>query len=310
MKPSLLAALGLALMGSAFAAIDPALMALVPANSTMLAGIQVDQSQSSPFGQFLLSKAGNTGLEQFTAATGFLPQRDLKQVLLASAGDNSNSLILGRGIFQVDKLSTAAALAGGTKSTYSGIDLYTPANNPNGSVAFLNSSTVVIGEANMLHAAIDRYRAGTSTGNTLTTRANDLSNRYQAWFVTSSLERLNGLPAGGAIPPGAIQSIVQVAGGLQLGSNAVTIALEAATRTEKDAQALADVVRFFASMVQMNRNNDSNSARAASIVDAASITANGPLMQLSLAVPEKDLENMVNDQTSPSPRPANRKKAN
>jgi hypothetical protein len=291
--------------GSAFAAIDPTLMALVPSDAQILMGIQVDQSQSSPFGQFVLSQAGsNAGLDQFITATGFDPRRDLKQLLATSAGPNAGGLIIGRGIFQTDKLATAAALAGAVKSTYSGIDLYASKDNKNNTLAFLNSSTVLIGEPALLRGAIDQYRSGASSNNSLGIRANDLSNQYQAWFVTSSVAALNNLPAaGGQIPPGALQSILQVAGGLKLGADAVSVALEAATRTDKDAQALVDVARFFASMVQMNRNNDANAARAAAIVDTASITASGTVMKMSIAVPEKDLEALVGPQSKAQVRP-------
>lgn len=296
--------------GSAYAAIDPALLALVPTDTNILMGMQVDQAQSSAFGQFLLSQAGsNAGLDQFATATGFDPRRDLKQVLVTSTGKNSGGLVLGRGVFQTDKLATAAALSGAAKSTYSGIDIYTPNKSPNGTLAFLNQSTVLIGDAALIHAAIDRYRSGAPSSNPLGMRANDLSNQYQAWFVTSSVAALNNLPgASGQIPPGAVQSIIQVAGGLTLGVSAVTVALEAATRTDQDAQALVDVARFFTSMVQMNRNNDPNAARAASIVDSASITASGSVMKLSVAVPEKDLEAMVTQPKQATTNPAVRRR--
>jgi hypothetical protein len=300
LKQSLLALL---VVTSATAAVDPVLLALAPADAKILMGIQVDQSQSSSFGQFLLSRIGPAaGLDQFVTATGFDPRRDLKQVLAASSGNSNSGLVVARGMFQPDRLTTAAALAGATKSTYAGVDLYSASkgNSSNGTLAFLDASTALIGDDATLKAAIDRYRSGSAFQGSLGARANEMSNLYQAWFVTSSIDNLANMSgAGGQIPPNALQSILQVAGGLKLSADAVTFAVEAATRSDKDAQSLVDVVKFFTSMIQMNRNNDPNAARAAAIVDTASITASGNTMRMSLAVPERDLEQLVDQPQAP-----------
>jgi hypothetical protein len=310
LKSSLPVAL-FALLGasSAMAAIDPVLLALAPADAKILMGIQVDQSQNTAFGQYILSRIGpNTGLDRFVTATGFDPRRDLKQILVASSGKQNNGLVLARGIFQPERLTTAAALAGAVKTTYAGIDLYASAQgNPgNGTLAFLDSSTALVGDDAQLKAAIDRYRSGAAFRGPLGTRANELSNLYQAWFVTNSFTDLTNMSGtGGQIPQNALQSILQVAGGLKLSADAVTVALEAATGSDKDAQSLVDVVKFFTSMIQMNRNNDANAARAAAIFDTASITASGPTLRMSIAVPEKDLEQMVGQpgaKTNAAPR--------
>ena len=41
---------------AALAGVDPALLALVPADAKLLVGIQVSQTQASPFGQYLLAQ--------------------------------------------------------------------------------------------------------------------------------------------------------------------------------------------------------------------------------------------------------------
>jgi hypothetical protein len=296
--------LGITLLAaSAVAAVDPALLALAPPDTQAFVGIQVDQAQKSAFGQYLLTQMDpGTGLDQFANLTGFDPRRDLKQILIASNGKQggpNGALILGQGAFQPDKLSAAATLSGAAKVTYSGIDLFMGKGNNSGiqTLAFLNSNTVLIGDVAGLKSAIDRYRAGTAFGGTLAQRANEVSSQYQAWFVAASVDQLaNSFGAGGAgggLPANAFQSILTAAGGLKLTADAVTVALEAVTRSDKDAQSLVDVVKFLGSMLQMNRNNDANATRAANLFDSASITANGPMMRVSLAIPEKDIEQMI-----------------
>jgi len=304
---------GLLLATSAMASVDPALVALAPPDTKALVGIQVDQAQGSALGRFLLSQSDpSTGLEKFATLTGFDPRRDLSQVLIASngkQGTQGSALVLGRGVFQADRLTAAATLAGASKITYSGIDLLT-SKNPNSqgmqTLAFLNSSIVLIGDVPGLKAAIDRYRSSTSFGGSLAQRASEVSAQYQAWFVAASVDELaNNFGAkggGGGIPTNAFQSILTAAGGLKLTADAVTIALEAVTRTDKDAQSLVDVVKFLASMVQMNSNNNPGAARAATLVDTASITATGPMMRVSMAIPEKDVEQMLFGTTTPKAR--------
>ena len=41
---------------SAFAAVDPALLALVPPGTKLVSGVQLDQARSSDFGQYLLNR--------------------------------------------------------------------------------------------------------------------------------------------------------------------------------------------------------------------------------------------------------------
>src|SRR5437868_204911 len=143
---------GLRLLGVAFlatsamAAVDPALVALAPPDTKAFVGIQVDQAQSSALGRYLLSQSDpSTGIDKFAILTGFDPRRDLSQILIASNGKQAgqaSALILGRGVFQPDKLAAAATLSGASRITYSGIDLLTSKSaNAQGiqSLAFLNS---------------------------------------------------------------------------------------------------------------------------------------------------------------------------
>jgi len=72
-----------------------------------------------------------------------------------------------------------------------------------------------------------------------------------------------------------------------------TASLEAVTNTSQDAQALADVLRFLTSMVQMNRNSSAATGRAASLADSATVTATGPVMRVTVMLPEQQLEQLL-----------------
>ena len=80
MIPSLLGA------ATASAAVDPALLALMPPDASLLFGVQAQNVLASPFGRFAVAQLpANNGMMQLAAATGFNYQQDLKEILGAIA---------------------------------------------------------------------------------------------------------------------------------------------------------------------------------------------------------------------------------
>ena len=89
-----------------------------------------------------------------------------------------------------------------------------------------------------------------------------------------------------------LQSVVATSGGVKFAPAGATASVEALTNTSQDAQALADVLRFATSMVQMNRNNPAG-GKLASLADSATFTANGSVMRLTVSLPEQQLEKLL-----------------
>jgi hypothetical protein len=108
-----------------------------------------------------------------------------------------------------------------------------------------------------------------------------------------------------AVPLDAIE---QSAGGLKFGS-VVTLLAEAVARTDKDATALADVIRFVAGMVQLNREKP-ETAEIAALVDSMQLTTESRTVRLVLSMPEEQLEKMIQShKQGPARRAAPRKRA-
>jgi len=84
-------------------AADPRLLNLVMPDAKILAGVNVAQARTSPFGQYILSQIQNqaTGFDQLTALTGFDPRRDVSELLAASNSNphGSGALVLATGTF-------------------------------------------------------------------------------------------------------------------------------------------------------------------------------------------------------------------
>lgn len=294
MKSLATAAVLFGLAASAPAAVDPTLLTLVMPDAKILTGIQIDSAQASPFGQYLLSQIGsNADFDKIIAATGFDPRRDLREMLAATA-DGQSGLILGRGTFQPDRIAAAAVLAGAATSNYRGIEVLSNAGNSKpGSIAFLDTSTVAIGNTDAVKAAIDRRIAGTAYSGPLGDKANAVSAVNDAWFATvtppSSLLSGAAVPNLNQIPLDAAQ---QVSGGVKFAASGVTLSAEVVARSNQDAQALVDVGKFVAGLVQTNRNTNPGATKAATLADAASFSANGSTAVVTISLPEQQVEQL------------------
>jgi hypothetical protein len=304
---------------AAYGAADPRLVGLMMPDAKVIAGLQVADSQTMPFGQFLLKQIpANAGLDNFVAATGFDPRADLAEIAAASTGDN-RWLIAGRGVFQSTRIAGLAEIAGATVTQYRGVDLIAgPANAGNGArtkgaarsgatngLAFLDASTVLIGDVTLIKSAIDRRASGAVFNGPLAVKAQEVSGTNQAWAATLAslsdiIPGLSGVSAPNTPQVNLLQAITGASIGLRLGAADVTLNGEALTRSDKDAQALVDVMHFMMSMAQANRANPQDGS-AASLADSAAVTAKGASMLLTVTVPEQQLEQLIQPQAGAKP---------
>jgi hypothetical protein len=291
---------------TAMASVDPVLLNLVMPDAKVLSGIQIDQSQSSPLGQYLLAQLpmDTAHLQRWVTLTGFDPRRDLHELLAAGPADMASSkgglalkgLVLGRGTFQPDRITALATAAGATTSAYRGITLVTPAKE-DVSIAFLDPSIVAIGPVDAIKGAIDRRIANSSFSGALAEKAVSSSTSNDVWFATTTplVTFLSGQMGAGALGNGApaqlLQTVREASGGLAFGSEMITISADAITASDKDAQALADVMTFLAGMLQNSKNPQAG--LAAGVFDQAKFSASGPVMHFSMTVPEQKAEQLL-----------------
>ncbi len=297
----------LALPLGAFAA-DPALLQMVLPDSQVVAGLQVTQAKTSPFGQYVLShlSVNDTQLQKFTVQTGFDPTHDVSEIVIASNWKANTAdthwLVLADGTFNVSKISTAAEANGAVPAVYQGVNLVTHTAASGSQVAtafaFLGTTTALAGDITSVKAAIDRKQSNAPTDSNVFNKAQQVSANNDFWFVT--LVPLSNFA--GAIPDanlsGAMQgnlfaAINQASGGIRFGDT-VTISAEAVTRSEKDAQALVDVVKFFAGLVQLNKQNNPAAGQVATLLDSLQTSATGNTTTISLAITEQQIEQLLN----------------
>ncbi|HMJ62783.1 MAG TPA: hypothetical protein VK493_13515, partial [Bryobacteraceae bacterium] len=73
----------------------------------------------------------------------------------------------------------------------------------------------------------------------------------------------------------------------------IEASFQATTRSAQDANALADVVRFLASMVQMQSQEDARAAILAPALNSMALSTAGNTVHFSVSIPEKSLEQLA-----------------
>ena len=289
---------------SAFARVDSGLIALIPANSKIVAGIDVEKCRTSGFGQFLLSKsqANDPHFEEFMTKTGFDPRRDLESLVMTTSGDggkNSSFAILARGNFDQTRIREMAVSKGATAETYQGVKLLV--NEDHGQTiafGFADTGVAVMGDLDSIHQVIQNLSTPATLNVDLTNRIDEAGKANDAWFASlaggAMLGRHIAAEAGGQMAgqAQALQSIRAASGGVVFGS-VVTVTLDAATRSEQDATSLADVMRFVSSMVQMQRQKDPRAGIMAAALDNMALQTNGDTVHVGFSMTEKNLEQMA-----------------
>lgn len=282
-----LALTGLATRSSAWTA-DPQLLGLLMPDAKVIAGVQLSQVEASPFGQFVLSQAGPIAqLDQIKAATGFDPRTDMTDVVAGSAGPGGG-LVTGHGAFQPTRITNLAMIAGATVESYRGINLISGANRNEAVVAFLDGTTVVLGNPVLVKGAVDRWIGGRVTG-VLTAKATEASATSQAWAVASGLSDLQPKTgvSGQPVPPemqmvqNILNKIGAVSGGVNF-SDTITLTGQAQTSSPEDAQALVDVFQFVTAMA----------GSKAPIPAMPTVSAYGSAVKFTLTLTEQQAEQL------------------
>jgi len=283
-------ALALLLSATAGAAVDPNLLGLVMPEAKVLYGIQVQQTLASPFGQYAISHLPqNDVMIRFQAATGFELQRDLREIVVASAstgpfGDGSDALVLASGAFAPDKVLALSTVMGAKVSDYRGVAVITPPQQNEPRVfAFLDASTLAVGNEPAIRGVIDRRATQVVFAGPLLQKAVDASATHDAWFATVSplTDLIPAGSTGGFNPATLLQSVIESWVGVHFDDNGLTLSAEALTHSATEAQGLAGMLRLVSGMVK---------GTPAAALQNAQVSANGPVMRVILTVPEQDLE--------------------
>lgn len=310
-------ALSLVITAALLPGVDPTLLNLVAKDPKTVAGVDVDRASGSPFGQKVLGefKDEDGDFRKFMEGTGFDPRRDLREVLMVSDGGQNkpeNTLILARGFFNPAKISSFLRQEGKTSSFYKGVEIWSESKSGTGhqgSVALLNSSITAFGDSARVMEAIDRLGQATSgMSASLRARVEEWSGKTDAWFISTVPLNEVGVGKSGSnqvMPQGfSVDSIKEAYAGVKFGSD-LQISGETLTRSNQDAQALADVLRFFVSMVRMNAKPGMEGLLR--VADTLKVEVSGATTKFSLTVPEEEWSKAIDGKQGRSSKVKTRK---
>jgi hypothetical protein len=203
-------------------AADQQLVNMIMPEAKVVAGINVFSARNSPFGLFILKQTTGSAVElqKFVEATGFNPQTDLDEILIATPGmpvkpadaaapaaqpgtaaptvppalaaggpltnPDMHGLILARGHFNVEKLSKFAQTDGKQNvQKYREATLISDPKNPiASSMAFIGDTVVVAGDLASVKAALDRRSLANTLEPQLASKVASLSTSQDAWAIS------------------------------------------------------------------------------------------------------------------------------
>jgi hypothetical protein len=283
---------------------DTALLRLLPPDAAIVIGVDVEEGKNSPFGRYLLSQAqaDSRGLAEFVELTGFDPRRDLREVYVASSHPGAapgegraNGFFAARGVFNAAKILDAARQKGGQAQVINGVNVVSFGPEGRNSMALLDASTAIGGGADAVQAAIARRAAGSRNSAAYLADAERLASRYDAWIYSlAPTTHLRGVPSNqnGEL----LRSIEKFSGGATFGAD-VRLESTAVAQSDKDATALQDVIRFVAGMIRLNQDNPAP-PEVVTLLDRLQVSTSGKTVNVSLSIPETDLEDILNSRRS------------
>jgi hypothetical protein len=278
-------------------AADSRLAGLVMPNATVIAGLNVTQAKTSPFGQYVLTMMSphDQQLQALATLTGFDPRQDVSELLLATSGGKgpATGLVLARGTFNVGTLTAAAALAGATTEIYKDIAIVEMPKASQGA-AFLDATLAILGDVASIKGAIDRQSPSAQhLGAGLIAQIGQLSGANDAWVLTTVSPASLTLPSAAPTVPGlnlpALQQIQQASAAVRFGAS-VTVTAQARLDTPQNATTLAGMLQLLANMAQMQAQK---APQAAALAQSLTFSADGTSVSASFSLPEAQMQQLM-----------------
>lgn len=236
--------------------IDPALMVLVPPETQLLMGIRVKEITKTPVYTILRQKKLLEPLEEFVARTGIDPEKQLYEMLVTFDGEES--LVLARAKFNEEAALEPDIKGPGMQRFDHGGRMFI--GNEQFAIAFVNSSTAMLGTTAYLRKIVDRLNAGTlGMPPYFAEQQRQITRANYVWMITRGLtpEMRAYLPA-----QGNAANLLRLLDGLE-GSrvavdlrNDIVIRAHAAMNSPEAAEQLASALKGLAGLARLTTSNE------------------------------------------------------
>ena len=289
----------------------PAELEYVPADAALVAYANVHDVMQSDLRERLrhAAPAKEEGQAEFERHTGISIERDIDHIVAfvtrIPGDERHHGMVLASGRFDSAKLEALALEHGGKAETYNGTRLVTrPGDSERDSdltLAFVSASTIGLGDADSVKAALDRFGGGNVTANeelmTLI-RGVDGGN---AWAVG----RFDALMDQAKLPPqmaGQMPAIRWFSASGQV-NGGITGVVRAEARDEESGRNLREVVQGFLALARLQAGAK---PEIQTLVNSLELTGEGRNVALRFSVPAEILDSMAPRPPQPPPPPAAR----
>ncbi|HTW63109.1 MAG TPA: hypothetical protein VME17_00775 [Bryobacteraceae bacterium] len=270
--------------------INPALEALVPADTVVVLGIDMAALRNTATYQKLADRVPLPQLDQFQKETGLDPRKDLSEALLCS--DGKNALLLVRGKFRVSDLEARFQSHSVARTNFKGHAIF---GDDRASITFLNDSTAAAASPAELHALLDPGAAGRGLPSDLRDLLRNIPAGDQIYAaLTGGIEHLNlPLPREGNLGSilDALKSVNSAALGLNLSHGLDGLAIVNCD-TERDARFIHDLLRGLIGFGRLNTPD--NKPEMLKLYDSIQVTQQQMQTKVTANVPQDLTDQFLN----------------
>ncbi len=293
-------------------AAGPPVLRMAPEDAVWIGNLKFHAFAGSPIGERLLARldSGSKGFQSLAAAAGFDPMRDLREIFFYSSDvrlDAGDGVLVLSGKFDGPRIESWAAAQGAERSVYQDVPFYRK-NDTSPALALLSDTLLMVGDAGLLRAGIARYQAEGGQNDGLLAQLESLNDSHDAWILNrkpkeswAAREPRPSQPGQPSLNAGLFETMQSASLSLRFGQN-VEVEGDAETRTQKDAAALVDLVRFLRGMLQMNKKSPRNELLS-KVLMGVQPKAEGNRFQATLTLTGDDFDRIL-ELTAPAKKPA------
>ena len=262
--------------------IDPAIQSLVPGNTTMLAGADIDSLRNTEFYQRAIRVAGADGLDSLTRLTGIDPRKDVHEVLTCSNG--KTAVVIADGRWDNKAVQQHLASNGAVRSDFHGRTLYTAGKS---AVWFPRSRFAAAGPTDAVKQLIAAQDGEHGIPDAFRDKLNVVPEGSQFWlaYIGSPAALAPQTPQGSTL--GNILEMVRGVNGLALGLDLRTgLHLEAQVtcNAEDDARRVRDALRGLIGMGRLSTPD--NQPDLLKVFDAIEVNRDHAAVNVSAKLPQ------------------------
>lgn len=309
--------------------LERSLLALLPPDATTLVGVDVERlKQTAVYRRFeeenrITGSIGDSHFNDFMAATGFDPRRDVQELLIAalpvaaSADPSASQFVaVARGQFNVGAIGRKLRQEKAVVENYRGFEVFSskrraePPRSRNqsprepGAFTFLDEKTALAGTRGALLAAIDRKAGGGPSllsNAALLGRAQTIGATSQVWAVSESPGEVvtRALPKDNSVQS---SNFARIFAGMKNSTfaldlmNGLDLRAAGVCKTPEDAKTLGDAARGFVAIGRLTVSQKEPELMA--VFDGIRVEERNTELDISVRVDPANFEKLL-DKTRP-----------